>query len=103
MTIPVPARSGGACPIDRVERGKTTRRRGRSRPATLHVAQDYRAVGLPVFPLWPGGTRQRNQCGKHEAATDADRIRVWRRRWLTASIGLRPLRVVCLTRRGQAT
>lgn len=51
MTIPVPARSGGACPIDRVERGKTTRRRGRSRPATLHVAQDYGPVGLPLFPL----------------------------------------------------
>jgi len=103
MTIPVLAHSGRACPVDRVERGKATRRRGRPRPAALHVAQDYAAVGLPVFPLAPGDKRQRNQCGKHEAATDADRIRVWWRRWLTASIGLCALRVVCRTRRGHAT
>ncbi len=89
--------------VNRVERRQAPRQRGLPKSAPSQIAQDYAAVGLPVFPLWPGRTRQRNQCGKHEAATDVDRIRVWRRRWLTASIGLRPLRVVCLTRRGQAT
>lgn len=90
-------------PRVRSDRRNVPRRPHQATAAALHMAQDYAAVGLPVSPLAPGDALQRNQCGKHEAATGADRIRVWRRRWLTASIGLRPLRVVCLTRRGQAT
>jgi len=65
------------------ERRKVRRRPRKAASAMLPVAQDYAAVGLLVFPLWP------------------DRF-CWRR-WLTACIGLRLLRVVCRTRCGQAT
>lgn len=103
MIIRVQRPTCNVSPVNRVDRRQAPRRRGLPKSDPSQRAQEYAAAGLPVFPLAPGGKRQRNQCGKHEAATDADRIRVWRRRWLTASIGLRPLRVVCRTRRGQAT
>jgi len=102
MIIRVPARSGGACPIDRVKRGKATRRRGRSRPATLNVAQDYAAVGLPVFPLWPGD-KCPNSPRRGNATTDADRILAKWTRWLTANVGVGLPRVVGRTQGGQGT
>jgi len=103
MIIRVQRLTRNVSAVNRVERRQAPRRRGLPKSAPSQIAQDYAAVGLPVSPLAPGDTLQRNQCGKHEAANGADRIRVWRRRWLTARIELRPLRVDCRTRRGQAT
>jgi len=104
MTIPVPSPSDVARPINRVERRKASRRPCRFERAVLRIAEECGTVGPAVILLDLGGARlQRNQFGKHGVTTDADRIRAWWRRWLTASIGLRLLRVVCRTRRGQAT
>ncbi len=104
MAIPVPCPSDGARPIDRVERRKATRRRGRFVRAVLHIAEGCTAVGLAVILLDSGGdSTQPCQLGTGEAATGTNRIRGWWTRWLTASIGLLLLRVVCRTRCGRAT
>ena len=104
MTIPVPSPSDVARPINRVERRKASRRPCRFERAVLRIAEECGTVGPAVILLDLGGARlQLSQLSTGDATIGADRIRTLWRRWLTASIGLRPLRVVCRTRRGQAT
>jgi len=77
-------------PRVRSERRNVRRRPHQAAAAALHVAQDYAAVGLPVFPLWPGEKNPLTRNGMLDATTDAGQIRAWWTRWPTANIGIRP-------------
>lgn len=67
------------------ERRKVRRQPRKRASAMLTVAQDYAAVGLPVFPLRPGDKCPLTPHGRGDATADAGQILRWSMRWPTAS------------------
>ncbi len=85
--LPSRLRNSDNSPLVPAEQRKIRQRQRKRTSAMLPVALDYASVGLPVFPLWPGGNCP-NSPRQGNATTDTDRILAWWTRWMTANVGV---------------